>query len=97
MNLKLPKSSFALHLPSRLEKIKGYFMRTTTSSRAENLPIVELSKQSGVNIETIRYYERVKMLAPPRALDEARSRLLPRGREAGRSAGPIIHESRTDH
>jgi MerR family transcriptional regulator, mercuric resistance operon regulatory protein len=40
-------------------------MRTLTSSRAENLPIGELSKQSGVNIETIRYYERVKMLAPP--------------------------------
>src|SRR6266705_2495607 len=46
-------------------RIKGYFMRTITSSRAENLPIGELSKQSGVNIETIRYYERVKMLAPP--------------------------------
>ena len=40
-------------------------MRTITSSRAENLPIGELSKQSGVNIETIRYYERIKMLAPP--------------------------------
>jgi len=40
-------------------------MRTITSSRAKNLPIGELSKQSGVNIETIRYYERVKMLAPP--------------------------------
>jgi MerR family regulatory protein len=25
----------------------------------------ELSKRSGVNIETIRYYERVEMLAPP--------------------------------
>jgi MerR family transcriptional regulator, mercuric resistance operon regulatory protein len=40
-------------------------MRATTSSRAKNLPIGELSKQSGVNIETIRYYERIKMLAPP--------------------------------
>src|ERR1700730_3771160 len=40
-------------------------MPTITSSRAENLPIGVLSKQSGVNIETIRYYERVKMLAPP--------------------------------
>jgi MerR family mercuric resistance operon transcriptional regulator len=40
-------------------------MPTITSSRAENLPIGELSKQSGVNIETIRYYERIKMLAPP--------------------------------
>ena len=35
-------------------------MRAITSSPAENLPIGELSKRSGVNIETIRYYERVK-------------------------------------
>lgn len=42
-------------------------MRAITSSRAENLPIGALSKRSGVNIETIRYYERIKMLsAPPR-------------------------------
>jgi MerR family mercuric resistance operon transcriptional regulator len=42
-------------------------MRTITGSRAEKLPIGELSKRSGVNIETIRYYERIKMLpAPPR-------------------------------
>ena len=48
-------------------RIKDYFMRTITSSGAENIPIGELSRQSGVNIETIRYYERVKMLpAPPR-------------------------------
>ncbi len=32
-----------------------------------NISIGELSKQSGVNIETIRYYERIKALpAPPR-------------------------------
>ena len=42
-------------------------MGPITLSRAENLPIGELSKRSGVNIETIRYYERIKMLpAPPR-------------------------------
>ena len=42
-------------------------MRTITSSGAENISIGELSKQCGVNIETIRYYERIKMLsAPPR-------------------------------
>ena len=40
-------------------------MRVITSSRAENISIGELSKHSGVNIETIRYYERVEMLAPP--------------------------------
>jgi len=40
-------------------------MRPITASRAEGFPIGELSKRSGVKIETIRYYERVKMLAPP--------------------------------
>jgi len=42
-------------------------MSSITASRAEKLPIGELSRVTGVNIETIRYYERVKMLpAPPR-------------------------------
>jgi len=40
-------------------------MRTIPSSGAENISIGELSKLSGVNIETIRYYERIKMLPPP--------------------------------
>jgi MerR family mercuric resistance operon transcriptional regulator len=40
-------------------------MRAITASRGENLPIGALSRLSGVNIETIRYYERVNMLAPP--------------------------------
>jgi MerR family mercuric resistance operon transcriptional regulator len=40
-------------------------MAAITASRAETLPIGELSRRSGVHIETIRYYERVKMLAPP--------------------------------
>jgi MerR family mercuric resistance operon transcriptional regulator len=40
-------------------------MRRITSSRAEILSIGELSKHSGVKIETIRYYERVKMLPAP--------------------------------
>ncbi|MBV6486653.1 MAG: HTH-type transcriptional regulator HmrR [Pseudorhodoplanes sp.] len=38
-----------------------------TDARADGLMIGELSRQTGVNIETIRYYERIKMLpAPPR-------------------------------
>jgi len=42
-------------------------MAAITASRAEALAIGEISKRSGVNIETIRYYERIKMLpAPPR-------------------------------
>src|SRR5262245_2923833 len=40
-------------------------MAAITASRAEALPIGGLSKRSGVNIETIRYYERVKLLSPP--------------------------------
>ena len=48
-------------------------MRAITSSRADNFSIGELSKQSGVNIETIRYYERIKMLpAPPRSANGRR-------------------------
>jgi MerR family mercuric resistance operon transcriptional regulator len=42
-------------------------MRTITTSRAGGLTIGELSSRTGVNIETIRYYERIKMVpAPPR-------------------------------
>jgi len=40
-------------------------MQPITASRAETFRIGELSKRSGVNIETIRYYERAKMLVPP--------------------------------
>ena len=42
-------------------------MGAITAARAEDLPIGRLSRLSGVNIETIRYYERIEMLpAPPR-------------------------------
>jgi MerR family transcriptional regulator, mercuric resistance operon regulatory protein len=45
-------------------------MRQITASRAkdmERISIGELSRLTGVNIETIRYYEKIKMLpAPPR-------------------------------
>src|SRR6266853_3269692 len=48
-------------------------MRAITSSRAETFSIGELSKHSGVNIETIRYYERIKVLpAPPRTANGRR-------------------------
>ena len=40
-------------------------MAAITASRAEALPIGELAKRSGVHIETIRYYERAKLLLPP--------------------------------
>ena len=41
--------------------------RPITDARADGLMIGELSLQTGVNIETIRYYEKIRMLpAPPR-------------------------------
>jgi MerR family mercuric resistance operon transcriptional regulator len=42
-------------------------MRAITDSRATGLTIGKLSELTGVNVETIRYYERTKVLpAPPR-------------------------------
>jgi MerR family mercuric resistance operon transcriptional regulator len=42
-------------------------MRSDASESPAALSIGELSRRTGVNIETIRYYERIKMLpAPPR-------------------------------
>jgi len=40
-------------------------MRLTMTSPADGLTIGELSRVTGVNIETIRYYERIKMLPKP--------------------------------
>lgn len=74
-------------------------MPAITAPRAETLPIGALSKQSGVNIETIRYYERVEVLAPPprtasgrRVYDRTDLRTLVfirRGRELGFSLDEI--------
>jgi MerR family transcriptional regulator, mercuric resistance operon regulatory protein len=41
-------------------------MRPITDARAETFAIGELSRRTGVNAETIRYYEKVKMLPVPR-------------------------------
>jgi len=40
-------------------------MRSITRQNSATLPIGELSRLTGVHIETIRYYERIKMVAPP--------------------------------
>jgi MerR family transcriptional regulator, mercuric resistance operon regulatory protein len=40
-------------------------MQPVTDKRGASLSIGALSQQTGVHIETIRYYERVKMLAAP--------------------------------
>jgi MerR family transcriptional regulator, mercuric resistance operon regulatory protein len=42
-------------------------MRTITDARSGRLTIGKLSELTGVNIETIRYYEKIRMLpSPPR-------------------------------
>ena len=40
-------------------------MRPIKALRADGMPIGELSRLCGVNIETIRYYEKIKMLPAP--------------------------------
>src|SRR6266568_3147565 len=40
-------------------------MRPITVSRAKTFAIGELSRLTGVHIETIRYYERIRMLPAP--------------------------------
>ena len=40
-------------------------MTTITAARADGLTIGQLSKLTNVNIETIRYYEKIGMLPPP--------------------------------
>ena len=72
-----------------------------TKSRAEPLLIGKLADRTGVNVETIRYYERIGLLPPPprtqgrhRAYDERHAQRLGfirRGRELGFS----LHDIRT--
>src|SRR5437870_7178629 len=47
-------------------------MRAITASRAEGLTIGKLSQLTGVNIETIRYYEKIKVLAAPSRTESGR-------------------------
>jgi len=68
-------------------------MRPITALRADGMPIGELSRRVGVNIETIRYYEKIKMLPAPgrtagghRVYGPQQARILAfirRGRELG--------------
>jgi MerR family transcriptional regulator, mercuric resistance operon regulatory protein len=74
-------------------------MRSITGSRGKDLPIGQLSRLSGMNVETIRYYERIKMLPEPprtgsgrRVYDETHLRTLVfirRSRELGFSLDEI--------
>jgi MerR family regulatory protein len=55
-------------------------MSAVTAARAEKLTIGKLSHLTGVNIETIRYYEKVKVLpVPSRAERKRASRVRPNG------------------
>jgi len=47
-------------------------MRPITASRAEGLTIGKLSQLTGVNIETIRYYEKIKLLPAPSRTESRR-------------------------
>ena len=40
-------------------------MRMVTNARTDGMAIGELSKLTGVHVETIRYFERIKMLPKP--------------------------------
>jgi MerR family mercuric resistance operon transcriptional regulator len=63
------------------------------AGRSDGIPIGELSRLTGVNIETVRYYEKIKMLRPPPRTEGGRRRYGPteirvlafirRGRELG--------------
>jgi MerR family mercuric resistance operon transcriptional regulator len=74
-------------------------MRAITPSRADALTIGTLSERTGVNIETIRYYERIKILPVPRRsangrrsyqrTDVRRLAFLRRARELGFSLEDI--------
>jgi len=74
-------------------------MRAAPPKEPETLSIGELSRRTRVNIETIRYYERIKMLsAPPRTAsgrrlygpDDRRTlAFIRRARELGFTLGEI--------
>jgi len=74
-------------------------MRAITPSRADGLTIGTLSELTGVNIETIRYYERIRILPAPRRsangrrsyhlADVRRLAFLRRARELGFSLQDI--------
>lgn len=74
-------------------------MPAITSPRHEAISIGELSRKTGVKIETIRYYERIKMLPEParteggrriyRKMERRMLLFIHRGRELGFSLNEI--------
>jgi MerR family transcriptional regulator, mercuric resistance operon regulatory protein len=76
-------------------------MRPITASRGKDVTIGELSGLTGVNIETIRYYEKIKILPTPRRTASGRrvygaeeTRVLAFIRR-GRTLGFALDEIRT--
>jgi MerR family mercuric resistance operon transcriptional regulator len=47
-------------------------MGAITTARADDLTIGKLSRLTGVNIETIRYYEKIKVLPAPSRTENGR-------------------------
>jgi MerR family mercuric resistance operon transcriptional regulator len=47
-------------------------MQEITGARANRMTIGELSQLTGVNIETIRYYEKIKVLPAPLRAENGR-------------------------
>jgi MerR family mercuric resistance operon transcriptional regulator len=76
-------------------------MTTVTAPRAGTFSIGELSRQTGVNIETIRYYERIKMLPAPLRTESGRRVYGPEERRllafirCARELGFSLNEIRT--
>ncbi len=78
---------------------RQFFLRRITFLRATHFPIGTLSAETGVNIETIRYYEKIGLIpAPPRteghqrvydAIHLKRLTFIRRGRELGFSLDEI--------
>src|SRR5262245_55060378 len=75
-------------------------MRAITASGAKGMRIGELSAAIGVNIETIRYYEKIKMLPAPRRSTSGRRIFGPKETRIlafirrGRELGFALHEIR---
>lgn len=75
-------------------------MVAITNARPASLSIGQLSRVTGVNIETIRYYERVNMLPPPPRTEGGRRVYGPEGKRVlafirrGRELGFALDEIR---
>lgn len=72
--LENPFSEPALRMPSAHRRVSepGGPSRLPGGPRPSNLSITELSRRSGLTVRTLRYYEEVGLLEPPRTVGNAR-------------------------